>query len=64
MSEILASKQYARQLQRFGGKAAVMFDEFNRWFAGLWEGKSLAITVAWISVIASLGIYLFARRLK
>ena len=55
------SKTYVRDLERFGGKAAVLFDEINRWFAGLWQGKSLAYTVAWISLIFSLGLYLFAR---
>ncbi|MEQ1853781.1 MAG: hypothetical protein ABMA01_19570 [Chthoniobacteraceae bacterium] len=55
------SKTYVRDLERFGGKAAVLFDEFNRWFAGLWRGKALASTVAWISVIVSLGLFLFAR---
>jgi len=54
------SKAYVRDLQRFGGKAAVLFDEFNRWFAGLWRGKSLAVTVGWISVFLSLGLFLFA----
>ncbi len=58
-----SSKTYVRQLQRYGGKAAVILDEFNRWFEGLWHGKSLAITVAWISVLVSFGIFLFARYL-
>jgi hypothetical protein len=56
-------KTYVRDLQRFGGKAAVLFDEFNRWFAGLWRGKSLAVTVGWIAVFLSLGLFLFARYL-
>jgi hypothetical protein len=58
-----SSKVYVRDLQRFGGKSAVLFDELNRWFAGLWQGKSLAVTLAWISVFASLGVFLVARRL-
>jgi hypothetical protein len=59
--EMQISKQYVRQLQRFGGKASVVFDEFNRWFAGLWQGKTLAFTVAWIAVAAAGGVFLFAR---
>lgn len=58
-----SSKMYVRDLQRYGGKAAVLFDELGRWFAGLWRGKTLAFTVAWISVLVSLGIFLFARYL-
>jgi len=44
------TKTYVRQLERFGGKAAVLFDDFNRWFAGLWQGKALGVTVGWISI--------------
>ncbi len=48
------------QLQHFGGKAAVLFDEFDRWLEGLWQGESLRITLAWISGLVSLGVALFA----
>ena len=57
------SKTYVRQLERFGGKAAVLFDEFNRWFASLWQGKALGITVAWISIFVALVLFALARRL-
>jgi hypothetical protein len=59
----LDSKSYRREVQRFGGKGALAFDDFNRWFADLWRGKTLGKTIAWISVLASLGIYLFASAL-
>ena len=58
------SKTYRREVQRFGGKAALLFDDFNRWFVELWQGKALAKTVAWISVLVSLGLYLFANSLR
>jgi hypothetical protein len=61
--EMVNSKPYQHELRRFGGKAAVLFDELNRWFDGLWQGKTLAFTVAWISIFISLGVFLFARRL-
>ena len=51
-------KVYMREVQRFGGKAAVLFDEIDRWFAGLWRGKSLAITVGWISIFAAAALLL------
>lgn len=57
------SKSYRREVERYGGKAALAFDDFNRWFAHLWQGKTLAKTVAWISVLLALGIYLFANAL-
>lgn len=52
------SKVYMREVQRFGGKAAVLFDEIDRWFAGLWRGRSLAITVGWISIVAAAALLL------
>lgn len=60
---LASTKMYQRELQRFGGKAAVLFDDFNRWFKGLWRGKSLAVTVVWITVFLSLGLFLLAREL-
>lgn len=58
-----ATKLYTRDLARFGGKAAILFDDLNQWFAGLWEGRALAGTILWISVIASLAVFLAARYL-
>ncbi len=48
------SKRYIHDLERYGGKAAVLSDEFMRWFAGLWHGKSLAGTIACITIFLSL----------
>ena len=61
--DITRTKAYVHELERFGGKAAVVFDEIYRWFAGLWQGKSLAVSIAWISALVSLGIFLFAANL-
>lgn len=58
------SKMYLRDLERFGGKANVLADQFNRWFVGLWQGESLAFTIGWISIITSFSILLFAFRLS
>ena len=63
MYEMTISKTYVRELQRFGGKMAVLSDELNRWFASLWQGKSLGITIAWLSVAAAAGVFLVARSL-
>ena len=57
------SKEYMRGLERFGGGAAVMFDRFDRWFAGLWQGRRLATTLAWLSVFLSGAVYLVGRRM-
>lgn len=52
------SKKYLRELEVYGGKANVLATEFRRWFDGLWHGRSLAFTVAVISVLLAL-IYRF-----
>jgi hypothetical protein len=54
------SKAYMRDLQRYGGKMAVIFDDIGRWWDGLWHGKSLALTVAFLTVLASLALYFVA----
>lgn len=62
-TDLTHSKAYVHELERFGGKAAVLFDEIYRWFVGLWQGKSLAISVAWITALVSLGMFVFAANL-
>jgi len=55
------SKEYVHDLELYGGKANVLANEFMRWFVGLWHGKTLAFTVACITIFISLGIFFFAR---
>jgi len=54
------SKMYQRELQRYGGKMALLLDDINRWWSGLWRGKSLALTVAFLTLVFSSGILLIA----
>jgi hypothetical protein len=56
-----ATKLYAREIQRFGGTAALLFDDLSRWFSGLWHGRALAGTLLGISVLASLALFFVAR---
>lgn len=56
-----ASRTYIRDLRRFGGTAAVLFDDFDRWLAGLWHGKALGLTVAAIGCALAAALFLFAR---
>lgn len=58
------SKKYVHDLELYGGKAAVLTDEFTRWFAGLWHGKSLACMVACIAIFISLGVFFAAANLS
>jgi hypothetical protein len=55
------SRAYVRQIERFGGKAAVLFDDFNRWFASLWVGKTLGITIVCLSAAVAAVLFWIAR---
>jgi hypothetical protein len=55
------SKRYQRDLEMFGGKASVLFDEFTRWFARIWQGKTLGLTLAALSAIVALALFILAR---
>jgi len=57
------SKQYLRGLELYGGKVNVLMDQFRRGFIGLWHGKSLAYTVACITIFTSLGVFYVANYL-
>ena len=58
------SRIYRRDLELYGGKAAVVVDDFSRWFVGLWHGKSLAFTVAGISIFIAFIFFFAANRLQ
>ncbi|SPF37044.1 conserved exported hypothetical protein [Syntrophobacter sp. SbD1] len=58
------SKQYLRGLQLYGGTANLLADQFRRWFAGLWHGKSLALTVACLTILLSSGFFYAANHLR
>jgi hypothetical protein len=57
------TKRYRHDLERYGGKMAVVTDEFATWFSALWHGKSLAVTVALICVLLSAALFVLAHHL-
>ena len=57
------TKIYKHDLEVYGGKAAVLADEFRRWFIGLWHGKSLAFTITCITILVSFAGFFTARHL-
>lgn len=57
------TKKYLRDMELYGGKANVIADELRRGFVGLWHGKSLAFTVACISILISFGVFYAATHL-
>jgi hypothetical protein len=45
------SKQFLRQMELYGGKANVLAYDLREWWKGLWHGRSLAATVAVLTVL-------------
>ncbi|HXE95892.1 MAG TPA: hypothetical protein VN642_05780 [Dongiaceae bacterium] len=63
-AEFENSKKFAYELERMGGKAALAAHGLNKWFAGLWQGETLAYTVAVITIIIAAGYYFIATSLE
>jgi len=57
------TKKYTHDLKLYGGTAAVLADEFTRWFRGLWRGTSLAFTVVGLTTALAFGLFLIAKYL-
>jgi hypothetical protein len=51
---------YLRSLKVYGGQFGVLADEIRRWLITLWQGKTLAYTVASITIIVALALYVIA----
>lgn len=54
LGEPLASKKFRRELKVLGGQANVLSAEFQDWFAAQWQGRLLARTVAFLTVVVTL----------
>ena len=55
------TKTFLHDLELYGGKINLLTAEFMRWFAGLWQGRSLAGTIAFLSLVISAGLWFVAR---
>ena len=60
LGDQMASKKYLRELRMIGGQGNVLSAEFQDWFAGLWQGRELAGTVAVLTVGVVLGFRVVA----
>jgi hypothetical protein len=58
-----SNKRYVHDLQLYGGKSAVLADDFMRWFSGLWHGTNLAYTVGFITLVVSFMIFVISNYL-
>jgi hypothetical protein len=45
------SKRYLRQMEVYGGHANVLASELREWFEARWHGRTLAFTVAFLSIL-------------
>jgi peptidoglycan/LPS O-acetylase OafA/YrhL len=52
----MQTKTYLHDLELYGGKANVLAAEFREWFTGLWIGRNLAFTIAFLTVLVVLAI--------
>lgn len=58
----LGQRRYVRQMQVMGGKANLLSAEFIDWFDGLWHGRTLAGTVAVLTLVTTGGYRFVAGR--
>lgn len=63
VDEFRQSKVFRHELEAYGGKLSVVSSELMQWFNGLWHGRTLAWTVACISLVVSGGLFFVARYL-
>ena len=55
------SKKYEDQLERIGGKGAVLGVEIQGWWDSLWHGRQLAYTVLVLTALSSGACFLFSQ---
>ena len=53
-AELASGRMYQHNLELMGGKFAVFAAEFDQWFASLWHGRPLALTVAVLAIAIAL----------
>lgn len=63
VSEYQMTKMYRHDLELFGGTANVLAVEFTQWLEGLWHGKQLAFTLAFIAILIAGCVFIFGRYL-
>jgi len=54
------SKRYLRELEAVGGKANVLASEMRHWLGGLFQGRTLAFTVAWSALLLAVAFWFIA----
>jgi hypothetical protein len=55
------SRRYTHDMELYSGETGLLMDKWSRWFEGLAHGKSLAKTIAVLSVVAASACFFTAR---
>lgn len=55
-------KVYRHELERIGGKSALLVDDFSRWFASWWHGRRLALTLVLLAGASALLCFWLAEK--
>jgi hypothetical protein len=58
------SKRFSLEVQRMGGKMALVANDASAWFYALWHGRQLAFTVACITMLIALAYYVIDSDIK
>ncbi len=56
--QIEQTKQYERQIEEYGGTANLLASQLREWFAGLWHGSTLGLTIVVLSALAAVVAFL------
>ena len=59
-AEYEQSKRFAHEVQRMGGKMALVAHDASAWFAGLLQGRQLAGTVACLTLVIAVVYYVIS----
>ncbi len=59
--DLAVSRKYLSNLELYGGMMNVLLAHLTDWFCGLWQGKDLAFTIAYLTVIVSAGLFFIAK---
>lgn len=59
--DLAVSRIYLSNLELYGGMIHVLLTDLTGWFCGLWQGKDLAFTIAYLTVIVSAGLFFIAK---
>jgi hypothetical protein len=62
VGDLLANKKYLHDLRVLGGKTAIANAELTAWFQDRWRGQNLAGTIAFLTVVVTLGFRFVAAR--